>query len=407
MKKFKVAIVGGGPAGITAAIATSLKLNEPVVILEKTDSLGKKLLLTGGGRCNITNSTPIKTQLKIFNNKNFLKHSFYTFSNEKLLDLFESKGLEFKIENEKVFPISNDSNSVLDILKEYLDELKVEIKLNYNVSDIEHINDEFVINNEIIASNIIIATGGITYPQTGSSGDGYKLSKKLNHSITDIKKGLVPLLVDNTQLNRLSGIKLENVEISYNNFKTNKDILISHFGLSGPGILDISNKISADIDYNILNNATPNFKDIFINIDFCPNLNQEEINQKITEDSQLKGKTKIKNYLKVFIPKNFIDFFLNTIDIDKNKTMSNISKKEKITITNNLKRLKIEINGFYENLSKITIGGIFLDEINPKTMESKKINNLYFAGEVLDVVGPTGGYNLQIAFSTGYLAGNS
>ncbi|MCC7553856.1 MAG: NAD(P)/FAD-dependent oxidoreductase [Methanobacteriaceae archaeon] len=408
MKEFKVAIIGGGSAGMIAAIAASKNSKNSIILLEKTDSLGKKLLLTGGGRCNITNSSSIKEHLKLINNKNFLKHSFYSFSNEDLLELFKKKGLDFKEEkNNRIFPKTNDSRSVLNILKEYLNELNVKINLKFEVSKITKENNHFIINNSIKVSKIILSTGGITYPQTGSSGDGYKIAKNFNHTITNIKHGLVPLIVKDKYLNELSGITLENIEVSYGKYSSTKEVLISHFGISGPGILDISNKIVENIDYNILEKNKAIFKNIFIKIDFYPKMTLENLNIKIINDISLNGKTKIKNYLKNYLPNKFIDFFLKKTEINGDKTLSNIGKKDKNKIINNLKEFKIEVKGIYKDLSKITIGGIAIKDINPKTMESKIIKNLYFAGEILEPYSISGGYNLQIAFSTAYLAGES
>ena len=389
-----------------SGIAASKNSNS-VVLLEKTDSLGQKLLLTGGGRCNITNSLPIKEQLKLLENKNFLKTSFYSCSNKDLLELFKAKGIDFKEEEYgKIFPSENKSKDILNILKEYLNELNVEIKLNYKVSKITKKEDFFIINDSIKVQEVILATGGITYPETGSSGDGYEIAKSLNHKITNIKHGLVPLIVNDENLRKLSGITLENIKVYYNKNFSTKDILITHFGLSGPGILDISNYIIQNIDYDTLKNESPIFNDTFITIDFYPEIGKNELNEKIINEIPLNGKLKVKNYLKNYLPNKFISYFLNTIYIDQDKTLANITKKDKNKIINNLKEFKIKITGIYKDLSKITIGGISTGDINPKTMESKIVENLYFAGEILDVASISGGYNLQIAFSTAYLAGN-
>ncbi|MDR3222700.1 MAG: NAD(P)/FAD-dependent oxidoreductase [Methanobrevibacter sp.] len=403
MKKYKIAIVGGGSAGMMAAIAIGKTLNhdlEEIVLIEKT-ILGEKLLLTGGGKSNIANSEDIKEQLLKFNeDKNFLKHSFYSFTNNDLLAIFKNKGLKFKEEkNGKYFPINGDANSVLKILKEYLNELEIDIKLNSYVKSITKENNEFNIKikdkKSISASNIILATGGKSYPKTGSTGDGYKIAENFRHTITSIKPGLVPLKINDIELRKLSGISLEDVEVSFKDDKNKVrgNILISHFGLSGPAILDLS---------NFYNNNTA------ILIDLIPNMSEIELNKKIVDDLSSKGKILVKNYLKIYLKNRFIDYFLKVIAIDGDKKLSNLSKKDRIKIVNNLKQLKINVDGVmsYE-IAMITCGGIKTSEINPKTMESKLVPGLFFAGELLEPSGLTGGYNLQMAFSTGFLAGKS
>lgn len=369
-----------------AAIAASSDLD--VVLLEKNSSLGRKLLLTGGGRCNITNAKPIKKLLNSFKDKNFLKHSFYTLTNEKLLAIFEDKGLAFKEEeNNRVFPESDDAHSVLDILEDYLK--STEVIYNYNVLKIEK-RDKFIINEDIVARRVIIATGGCTYPQTGSDGSGYKLtSQPLSE---EIRPGLAPLLTD-YDLSDFAGITLYDVVVKYDSVSTRGNVLISHVGLTGPAILDISNFID--------------FKKDKIAIDLCPNFTQDQLREKFLKDFQTKGKTLLKNYLKFFLTNKFIDFFLKITSVDGDTKLSNVSKKNKNRIINSLKNFEFTITDFNKDLSKITVGGIATENINSKTMESTLTEGLYFAGEILAPAGPTGGYNLKLAFSTGYLAGLS
>lgn len=398
MEEFDIAIIGGGPAGMMAAIASSGDLN--VVLLEKNSSLGRKLLITGGGRCNITNGKPIKKLLNSFHDKNFLKHSFYTFTNEMLLDLFRNKSLDFIVEeNNRVFPETEKASDVLAILKDYLND--VTIKYDYNVSDIKK-DEYFIINNDIIAKKVIVATGGSTFSKTGSNGDGYLLS---DNPITDIKYALVPLITKK-DLSDIAGITLYDVIIKYKNFKIQDNVLISHVGLTGPGILNVSSEISRNADYNILENSDVELNESLA-IDLCPDFNQDELRVKFTGDFQDKGKTFIKNYLKYFLTNGFISFFLESIGIDGETQLSRINKKQKNKLIESLKGFKFEIIGFNKDLSHLTLGGIAIDNVNPKTMESTVTENLYFAGEILEPVGPTGGYNLKIAFSTGYLAGLS
>ena len=432
MQEYKVAIIGGGPAGMMAAIRAAQVLGpKTVCIIEKNDSLGKKLLMTGGGRCNIANSTPVHDQMNYYNkNKNFLKHALYTLPQEKLLEIFEEKDLEFHIEDKKrIFPDSEDAQDILDILEEYLEELEVDIHTNcpINANDIEHELNErmepvFLIENDKISLNafkIVVSTGGITYPSTGSTGDGYRIASKMNHTITDIKPGLVSFNVDDFLLRSLSGLTLSDVELSFKDKKkkisVRGDALISHFGLTGPAVIDLSNLLIEKSKFTVLDDALnqkSNDKieklELFtdkISIDFTPDLTEEEIKEQITKDTLDNGKMSIKNYLKRFLPTNFIDYFLMKINISPSKTMANITKKDKNKIAENLKRHPIEIESLEMDLAKVTIGGVKSKEIDSKTLQSRFVDGLYFAGEVLEMAGPTGGYNLQIAFATGYLAG--
>ena len=389
---YDIAIIGGGPAGIMAAIASGETSN--VILLEKNSTLGKKLLLTGGGRCNITNNKPPKKLLTFFDKKNFLKHSFYTFTNENLFDLFDFDFIEE--DNNRVFPKSEKSTDVLKGLEKHLD--NVEIRLNYEVTKI---SGNFIINDEIKAEKVIIATGGVTYPQTGCSIDNYSL---IDEPKTKIKYGLAPLITKE-DLSTIAGITLNDVECRYKKSKVRGNVLISHVGLTGPGIIDLSNEISKDIDYDILeDNCNINCQ---IAVDLVPDLTREELKSKFDSEFSAKGKTQIKNYLKQLLTNNFIEYFLNRINIAPNTQLSRINKKSKNRLVETLKRFTFEIVDFNKDLAKVTIGGVDTKNINPKTMESKITPNLYFAGEVLDLDGPTGGYNLKIAFSTGYLAGLS
>ena len=384
MEEYDIAVVGGGPAGIMAAIAAS-RNSARVVLLEKNSSLGRKLLITGGGRCNITNLKPIKKLLNIYPQKNFLKHSFYSFTNEDLLSLFD---LEFITEEDnRVFPKSGKSADILNGLTDLLKD----VSISYNF-EVKSITDDFVINDELKAEKIIIATGGITYPQTGCSIKNYSLTS------------LSPLITKK-DLSNIAGVTLYDVVISYKKNNVRGNVLFSHVGLTGPGIINLSNEISQAISYNLLE-GEPEI-DLEIAIDLCPELTREDLLDRFAKDFQSKGKTMIKNYLKLFLTGGFIEYFLSECGIDAETQLSRINRKSKNRLAENLKRFSFEITGFNKDLAKVTIGGVDLNNVNPKTMESKLIPNLYFAGEVLDVHGPTGGYNLKIAFSTGYLAGLS
>ncbi|WP_292889090.1 aminoacetone oxidase family FAD-binding enzyme [Methanobrevibacter sp. UBA212] len=392
MKEYDIAIIGGGPAGIMAAIAASG--TSRVILLEKNPSLGRKLLMTGGGRCNITNNKPIKQLLTFFNNKNFLKHSFYTFTNDDLFSLFDFGFIEE--DDNRMFP---ETERASDILKGLSDKLE-DVVISYNF-EVKTISEDFVINDCIKADRIIIATGGVTYPQTGCSPDNYSLTSQ---PITDVKYGLSPL-VTREDLSDIAGVTLNDVVISYKKSKVRGNVLVSHVGLTGPGIINLSNEISEGISYNLLV-GKPDV-DLEIAVDLCPDLSREELLDKFTNDFQAKGKTYIKNYLKQFLTNSFIAYYLDRCGLDGDEQLSRINKKSKNRLIENLKRFTFQITDFNGDLAKVTIGGIDLGNVNSKTMESTVIPNLYFAGEVLDLYGPTGGYNLKIAFSTGYLAGLS
>lgn len=399
MKEYDIAIIGGGPGGMMAAIAAK---NCNVVILEKNQQLGRKLLLTGGGRCNITNNKPIKKLLDSFDEKNFLKHAFYTLTNDKLLKLFEDKGLNFIEEDDnRIFPETEKARDVVNVLEEYLE--GTDIIYNFDVDEITKTEDKFIINNQIKASKVIIATGGITYQETGSDGAGLKI---FDTKRTSVKFGLVPLIA-NYHFENYAGITLYDISVSYGDKSYRGDVLITHKGLTGPAILNVSNEISKDLDYDLLKNYNVEFDDIRISLDLMPDINKEELLSKVTKDFQEKGKVLLKNYLKYYLTNRFIPFFLDEAEIDGEVKLANVLKEDKQKLVDSLKCLKLEIIGFNSSLSKITIGGIKSSAIDSKTMESLETKGLYYAGEVLEPVGPTGGYNLKIAFSTGYLAGLS
>ena len=393
MDEYDIAVIGGGPTGIMAAIAASQNSSR-VILLEKNPSLVRKLLMTGGGRCNITNNKPIKQLLTFFNNKNFLKHSFYTFTNDDLFSLFDFGFIEE--DDNRMFP---ETERASDILKGLSDKLE-DVVISYNF-EVKTISEDFVINDCIKADRIIIATGGVTYPQTGCSPDNYSLTSQ---PITDVKYGLSPL-VTREDLSDIAGVTLNDVVISYKKSKVRGNVLVSHVGLTGPGIINLSNEISEGISYNLLV-GKPDV-DLEIAVDLCPDLSREELLDKFTNDFQAKGKTYIKNYLKQFLTNSFIAYYLDRCGLDGDEQLSRINKKSKNRLIENLKRFTFQITDFNGDLAKVTIGGVDLGNVNSKTMESTVIPNLYFAGEVLDLYGPTGGYNLKIAFSTGYLAGLS
>lgn len=464
VNNYKIAVIGGGPAGIMAAISAAKALSsikssrnssrkysnkcpnsQEVVLIERNDILGKKLLLTGGGRCNITNNSDLKTHLNSFGEKSsFLKPSLYNFDNKSLLEFFNDKGLDFKVENQgKVYPIDDKASSVLKVLENYLHDYNVKLFKGARVKDIKGKDSGFDIlikrNQEsfiekskkingmdlIKASRVIIATGGLSYSSTGSTGDGLKFAKNYGHSLTPTIPGLVPLKVQEGWIKDLSGLKLENIGLSFRKPSKKRishkgTILLTHFGLSGPGILDLSREIStlnyefhksvhsSAVDDSNMNKLQEDIFPLELFLDLIPEKSNEELRDKFNLEFSKSGKTLIKNYLKNFIPNNFITPFLIYSDINPKKELNQISRKEKNRLIINLKDLKIHISGLMPFKSAmITCGGISHKDINSKTMESKLVEGMYFAGEIIEFCGLSGGYNLQMAFSTGYTAGNS
>lgn len=431
----KVIVIGGGPAGILSAISAKKEGNQ-VILIEKMNSLGKKLLITGKGRCNITNAIDISEFMKnIPCNGKFLFSAFKNFNNEDILRLLD---IPTKVERgNRVFPVSDKSSDVLEALMKKLNEVEVitnckaeEIiveRVNYSeelikdsIDEEEKINLKADINSKIEdnikkvvgvktnkglikADKIILATGGMSYPGTGSTGDGYVIAKKLGHTITEIKPSLVALKAskkDSDTCQKLQGLSLKNVKIGL--FEDDKKIyedfgemLFTHFGLSGPIILSAS--------AHIRNIKEHTYK---IKIDFKPALTNEKLQARILRDFDSKKNKDFKNSLDDLLPKKLIPVIVDISHIRPEKKINEITREERIQLAELLKNFEIEVSDL-GNIEEaiITSGGINVKEINPKTMESKIVKGLYFAGEIIDVDGYTGGFNLQIAYSTGYTAG--
>ena len=411
----KVIVIGGGPAGMMAAITSAENGNE-VILIEKMHNLGKKLCITGKGRCNITSSLDMSEFIKNTpGNGMFLYSAFNNYTNQDIINFLLKQGLKVKEERgNRYFPVTDRARDVLECFEKKLKELKVKIRLDTKVTNIE-VKDNQVIgvkieDDFIEADKVILATGGKSYPMTGSSGDGYKLARKLGHTITDIKPSLVPLeCYEKEMVKELQGLSLKNVEINivdeekekvlYNDFG---EMLFTHFGISGPTILSGSAHL---VRYKNVENLLKN-KEISLKIDFKPALTKEKLDSRILRDfEELKNK-QFKNSLDKLLPKKLIPVIIDKTGIDENKKVNEITKEERRKIVNILKGFKVSIKNFRPiEEAIITSGGISIKEINPKTMESKIINGLYFAGEIIDVDSYTGGFNLQIAYSTGYTAG--
>ena len=414
----KVVVIGGGPAGMMAAITSAENGNE-VILLEKNKSLGKKLLITGKGRCNITSSLPMEDFIKNTpGNGMFLYSAYNKFTNQDIIRFLNEQGLEVKEERgNRVFPVTDKSQDVLNCFEKKLKSLK-NVKIMYEMPASEILVDEekriigVKCKNGVIikTDKVILATGGKSYPLTGSTGDGYEMAKKLGHTITKIKPSLVPLETYEQDLHQsLQGLSLRNVKIKIVDTNKNRQIyedfgemLFTHFGVSGPVILSGSAHL---VRYKNVDELLKN-KKIKLEIDLKPALTEEKLNDRILRDfEEIKNKN-FKNSLDKLLPQKLIPVIIERSGINPEKQVNSITKQERMQIVKLLKEFDVTLRNFRRiEDGIITAGGISIKEVNPKTMESKLISGLYFAGEILDVDSYTGGFNLQIAYSTGFVAG--
>lgn len=423
----KVVIIGGGPAGLIAAISAAQENNE-VIVLEKMNEVGRKLLITGKGRCNITSNIPMEEFIRnIPGNGKFLYGAFNNFTNEDIISLLKEQGVNVKVERgQRIFPVTDRSIDVRDAIVKKVKKLDVKIivnakvqkiitKKNNNENTINVSKVEYLINGEkevLDCEKVILATGGKSYPRTGSTGDGYEIAKKLGHTVTKIVPSLVPLEAKGDSIRickQLQGLSLKNVSVKFVDIEKNKEIykdfgemIFTHFGLSGPTILSGSAHL---LRYKNLEELLQNNK-IKILIDLKPALSNEKLDERILRDFLSEKNKLFKNSLDALLPKKMIDTVIEISNINPNKQVNEITKKERENLVNILKKFEITIKGFRPiEEAIVTAGGINIKEINPKTMESKLVKGLYFAGEIIDVDAYTGGFNLQIAYSTGYTAG--
>lgn len=413
MKNYDVVIAGAGAAGLLAAIRAS-ELGNTVLIIEKNNIAGKKIFITGKGRCNLSNNSSINEYMaNIFPNPKFLYPAFHNFFVEDTIFFFESRNISIKLERgNRLFPKSDKSADIVNCLVNSCKKAKIDIFYNSTMSEVLIKNSTVAScrikkNNSIIdieTKNIILCTGGVSYPNTGSTGDGYKIAKKLGHTIVNPKPALVGLVPKSDVFNNVTLIKLKNINSS---LFINHRKIESHFGeleihknlISGPSILMLSRSAVEGIYKN---------EKIELFLDFKPALTLEKLNKRLIEDFNNFPKLNLNELLKLLLPKDIIPIFINILLIDANKLANQISAIERQKIISLLKEFRIEIlkdEGF--DRAVITNGGISTKEINPNTMESKIISNLFFAGEIIDLDANTGGYNLQIAFSTAWTAGNS
>ena len=407
-KRGKAVVVGGGAAGMMAAFWAA-KSGEKVILLEQNEKLGKKLFITGKGRCNVTNACEIEELLDhVVTNKEFLYSGFYSFSNGMVVELLEELGCPMKTERgNRVFPVSDHSSDVIRALERGLRKNGVEILLNTKVKQILKKDGRAAgvrldSGDVIEADRIIVATGGMSYPTTGSTGDGYRFARESGHHITELVPALVPLQAEGDVCPKLQGLSLRNVKATLTAdgkkvFDEFGEMLFTHFGVSGPVILSASSHLK---QYK--------GRDLKLHIDWKPALSYEQLDQRLLRDFKKVLNKEFKNSLDHLLPKKAIPVMIEMSGIPGCKKVNEITKEERRRLLHVMKDFTLTITGargFKEAI--ITQGGIDVKEIDPGTMESKKIKGLYFAGEVLDLDAVTGGFNLQIAWSTGYLAGSN
>ena len=403
----RIAIIGGGASGMMAGISASLSGNF-VDLYESNEKLGKKIYITGKGRCNLTNNCD---RLDFFNNvvsnSKFIYSCFSEVSNQFIINFFEKNGLKLKVERgNRVFPESDKASDVIKTLEKLLIKQGVNVKLNTRVSNLIVENNMIkglIVNDDIIYyDSVIVCTGGISYQATGSTGDGYNFAKIVGHKIITPVAGLSAIKLQGNDFAELQGLSLKNVKIScFNNdkrmFSDFGEMLFTHFGVSGPIVLTMSSYINRE-----------NLKNLTISVDLKPALNVETLNARLLREFLENNSKNISSVMRSLVPSSLINLILRRANINPGVKCSEITKKQRFDLINVLKGLTFRVKELFDiNQAIITSGGVSVKEINPKTMESKLVNGLFFAGEVLDVDALTGGFNLQIAFSTGYVAGKN
>ncbi len=407
----KVIIIGAGAAGIMAAVSATLN-GHTVSIYEKNDRIGRKLYITGKGRCNITNAADMKTIMEnVVNNSKFLYSAFKQFDNQDVVEMLENAGCPTKVERgNRVFPVSDKSSDVIKAFQKILSELSVEVNLKAEVNSLI-IEDSIckgikLDDKSIYADAVIVATGGLSYPGTGSTGDGYRFAKNSGHKVGKLYPSLVPFtLEEKEEIKQLQGLSLKNVAVEIydgdkNIYKDFGEMLFTHFGISGPTLISASSyAVERIIDDK---------KKLRIVIDLKPALDNEKLDARLLRDFESAKNKQLKNVLPELLPIKLIPEVLRQADLKEDIKICNITRKERLKLLYALKNLSYTIDGvrgFEEAI--ITKGGVDVSDINPKTMESRLITSLYFVGEVLDIDALTGGYNLQVAWSTGYVAGGN
>lgn len=401
----KVIVIGGGPAGMMAAITASDK-NE-VILIEKNNKLGRKLFITGKGRCNVTNGKEIGEFFDyIPTNPTFLYSSLYSFTNEDTMKFFQNKGVKLKIERgDRVFPESDKSSDIIRAMESELRDKGVKILLGSKIKEFDvkenKIRAVILSSGERIAGDhFILSTGGVSYPQTGSSGEGLTIAESLGHKVVELKPSLVPVEIEEPWVKELQGLSLKNVELSLKNksgktvFQDLGEMVFTHFGISGPLVLSASSSVKKQNPYKIIINLKPGLK-------------EDELDKRIQKDFNLYINKDFKNSLNDLFPKKLIPIIIKLSGIDENQKVNTITREQRKSLVNLIHNLTLTVKGLRPvEEAIVTSGGIDTKEIDPSTMKSRIIDNLSFAGEVIDVDAYTGGYNVQIALSTGYIAGS-
>ena len=402
-----VIVVGGGAAGMMAAVFAA-RNGQNVQLLEKNEKLGKKLFITGKGRCNITNAADIEDLFTaVISNPKFLYSGFYSFTNQQVIDFFEELGVKTKIERgERVFPVSDHSSDVIAAFSRELKLLGVSVSLHTEVRELLCEQDKVcgvLLTNgkKMKADAVIVATGGISYPSTGSTGDGYRFAKETGHRGTELLPSLVPMEVRQWYAKELQGLSLRNIEIRITDGKKKLyeefgEMLFTHYGVTGPVILSASSVVG----------KTLRKKELTLHIDLKPALSEEQLDKRILREFDANHNKQYKNSIDSLFPAKLKPVMIELSEIEPEKKVNEITKEERQRLVHLIKDFTMTLTGLRSyNEAIITKGGVSVKEIDPGTMESKKMKGLYFAGEVLDLDAVTGGYNLQIAWSTGYLAG--
>ncbi len=407
-----IIIIGGGPAGmVTACLAKRRDKELNITLYEKNDKLGKKLYITGKGRCNVTNASDVENLIEnTMTNPYFMYSAYYSFDSFATMEFFESLGLRLKVERgNRVFPESDKSNDVIKALENEMRKLGVKIVFNTTVDSVSvnesNVIDGVVINGKKIeADKVVVCTGGLSYQSTGSTGDGFRMAKELGHKVTKLNASLVPLKADEESFDfkSLQGLSLKNIKLTAfvdkkKVFENQGEMLFTHFGISGPLVLTTSRYFVGR--YN---------KECTVKIDLKPALDAQTLDKRILKDFQQYINKDFGNSLFDLLPQKLIPVVIDIVGISPDKKVNEVTKEERKKLVDTIKGLELKIvsdNGF--NMAVITCGGVDVDEINPSTLESKLVNNLYFAGEIIDVDCLTGGYNLQVTYSTAFLVANS
>ena len=403
----KIIVVGGGAAGMMAAV-TAARKGKNVLLLEKNEKLGKKLFITGKGRCNITNSAEIDELFSaVVSNPKFLYSSFYSLTNDQVIEFFEELGVKTKVERGgRVFPESDHSSDVIRALEQELKRLGAEIRLRTEVKEIlaeggRAKGVRLSSGEKLNADAVIIATGGISYPSTGSTGDGYRFARECGHKVTELSPALVPMEVEEWYAKELMGLSLRNIEIKITDGKKKLyeefgEMLFTHYGVTGPVILSASSIVGKKLKEHPLT----------LHIDLKPALTEEQLDKRVLREFEANHNRQFKNAVDSLFPAKLKPVVVELSGIPEEKKVNEVTKEERLRFVRMIKDFSMTLTamrGYNEAI--ITKGGVSVKEIDPGTMESKLVNRLYFAGEVLDLDAVTGGYNLQIAWSTGYLAG--